>query len=163
VFKQKIKEERLLTSLDGLVAQIDQLEQDQMETYQQLVDLKSSLIQTQDLLADPSLQWIAKDSFEVPGALNLILDPIFSRPPAENVLLCDVNLNDQPCPNVLQLRSFTTQTGNANFLTFRASLLAKKTEATGKLIVATTTASCNFTGNGQLTTPAREFFEKYLS
>jgi len=136
VFKQKVKEERLLTSLNELANQINQLEQDRMETYQQLVDLKNSLTQTQDLLADPSLQWIAKDSFEVPGALNLILDPIFSRLTADNVLLCDINPNDQPCPNLSQLKSFTIQTGNANFLSFRTNLLSQKTEATGELIVA---------------------------
>jgi type VI secretion system protein ImpL len=134
VFKQNIKEERLLISLDALAVQINLLEDNRMETYQQLVDLRNSLTQTQNLLADPSLQWIAKESFEVPGPLTLILDPILTRPPVANVLLCDANLKEQPCASLTELKSFTIRAGNADFLAFRTSLLARKTDATGPII-----------------------------
>jgi len=111
-----------------------------METYQQLVD--SKLPDTDpDLLADPTCNGSRKDSLKC-RALNLILDPIFSRLTADNVLLC-TSIKRPTVPQSVAIEVLHIQTGNANFLSFRTNLRVPKNRGYRELIVATR-HSCNF-------------------
>ncbi len=136
VLRQRMNEDQLLSSIDALINQISLLEGNKLDTYEQLDSLQKSLVQVQTELGAKDLQWIAKDEFQLPDDLSQALTRIFSRPPAENVLLCDPQEQVNSCTGLMQLKSFIEQMARAHFIDFRAKLLAVKTTTTGNLIIA---------------------------
>ena len=136
VLRQSMNEEQLLASLDSLVSTINLLDENKLETYEQLNGLLQLLGQVQALLAAPDLQWIARneDQFQLPDKLTKTLDRIFSRPAQENILLCDTSQEGNSCAGQQQLKAFIEQMARAHFIDMRKMLLAYKSKTTGPLL-----------------------------
>ena len=139
VLRQSMNEEQLLSSLDALVNKIDLLEENKLDTYEQLNGLLQSMDQVQALLATPDLKWIAssEDQFQLPDTLTKPLDRIFSQPAQENILLCDIAQEGNSCAGQQQLKAFIEQMARAHFAEMRKKLLAYKSQTTGPLLATT--------------------------
>jgi type VI secretion system protein ImpL len=122
--------------LNETTGQINRLEEKELDTNQQLDGLGKSLGQVQSQLAAPDLEWVAKNEFQLPPDVNQALDPVFSRAPEQNALLCDVKKDMESCASLQELRLFIWPAAHAHCLDFRAKLLATKTNITGDLITA---------------------------
>lgn len=139
VLRQSMNEEQLLTSLDSLAGTLDLLDEDKLETYEQLNGLLQSLDQVQVLLATPDLKWIAssEDQFQLPDPLNETLKRISSRSAQQNILLCNAAQEGNFCDGQQQLKTFIEQMARAHFVDMRKILLAYKSKTTGPLLATT--------------------------
>jgi type VI secretion system protein ImpL len=151
VLRQSVHEDQLLGSLDALVGKINLLQENKLNTYDDLNGLLQSLGQVQNHLAAPDLQWIAwsQDGFQLPRELSQPLDRIFSRPAEKNVLLCDAAREKDSCSGLRELKSAIEAMGHEHFVKMRNLLLNASTDTTGP-VVATTDAKL------QLSKPAVE-------
>jgi type VI secretion system protein ImpL len=151
VLRQSVHEDQLLGSLDTLIGKINLLQENKLNTYDDLNGLLQSLGQVQNSLAAPDLQWIAwsQDGFQLPKELSQPLDRIFSRPAGKNVLLCDAAREKDSCANLQALKSAIEAMGHEHFVKMRNLLLDASTDTTGP-VVATTDAKL------QLSKPAVE-------
>ncbi|HET9184019.1 MAG TPA: type VI secretion system protein [Candidatus Angelobacter sp.] len=131
---QSLNEERLLTSLDALVNQINLLEQNKLDTYELLDGLRQSLGSVQTQLAAPEMQWIAlgQERFQLPQPISGSLNRIYSRPWQRNILLCE----SPSCANLQELNSFVQQSALRQLVNIRKLLLTASTTTTGPLIAA---------------------------
>ncbi|HEX5432939.1 MAG TPA: type VI secretion system protein, partial [Candidatus Angelobacter sp.] len=131
---QRMNEERLLTSLDALVNQINLLEQNKLDTYELLDGLRQSLSSVQTQLAAPEMQWIAlgQERFQLPQPISGSLNRIYSRPWRRNILLCE----SESCTNLQELNSFVQQSALRQLVNIRKLLLTASTTTTGPVIAA---------------------------
>ena len=65
------------------------------------------------------------------------LQPIFSRPPLTNILLCDSTLRPNPCSNVQTLKLAIQVAANAKFDSLRLAIQNQQTATTGPLLDTT--------------------------
>lgn len=139
VLRQNGNEERLLALLDALATSINLLEENKLDTYEQLNSLLESLAQVQSYVATPDLQWLAStdDRLEMPGDLNRTLSRIFSRPARESILLCDTIGEDGSCASLRELQGSIEQMTRAHFAELRTLLLAAHTKTTGPILATT--------------------------
>jgi type VI secretion system protein ImpL len=139
VLRQSMNEEQLLTSLDSLAGALELLDENKLETYEQLNGLLQSLDHVQVLLATPDLKWIAssEDQFQLPDPLTETLNRIASRPAQENILLCNAAQEGNFCAGQQQLKTFMEQMARAHFVDMGKILLAYKSKTTGPLLATT--------------------------
>src|SRR5262249_47191036 len=115
------------------------LEENKLDTYETLNSLLQSLGQVKTDVAAPDLQWVARseEQFQLPDELSKTLDRIFSRPPQDNVLLCDAAQRENPCGNVKALQASIEQMAHDHFVELRKVLLSASTPTTGPIIATT--------------------------
>jgi type VI secretion system protein ImpL len=121
----------LLETLDTAADQIDQLDDTSFATIAQPEKLKATL----DLLTTQSqsaANWFA--STGLPTDIDKALQPVFSRPPLTNILLCDSTMQPNPCANVQDLKFALQTAATADFDDLRQSIQDKQTGITGLLM-----------------------------
>ncbi|HEY1255148.1 MAG TPA: type VI secretion system protein, partial [Terracidiphilus sp.] len=133
----------LLETLNTATDQINQLNDASFETVEQPQKLNETL----DMLRSQSQ--LAASWFASPGLsadIDTSLQPIFSRPPLTNILLCSSTIQPDPCANVQDLKSALRTAATADLDDLRRSIQDQQTETTGLLM--------DTTGNLQLSQPA---------
>ncbi len=121
----------LLEVLDTSADEINQLDDTSFDTLEQPDKLQATLnlLTTQSQAA---ATWFA--STGIPTNIDTALQPIFSRPPLTNILLCDSSMQPNPCANVQDLKSALQTAATADFEVLRQSIQDKQTATTGLLM-----------------------------
>ena len=124
----------LIATLGVAASGIDQLSDSSLNTFQQ-PDKLNKLNATLDQLKAQSQS--AASWFAAPGPatdIDKALQPIFSRPPLSNILLCDSTMLPKPCSNLQDLKLAIQIAAAARFDELRGSIKERQTAVTGPLL-----------------------------
>jgi type VI secretion system protein ImpL len=142
-----ISDNPILSYMDNVKADLTRLHHSELETYEELNDLKTSLTTAENLLRRPDFAWMAGQEMALPELLKSKLDQVFERPVERNVLcessdykqygkpLSSGEIKKPVCSLLDQTHSQIESTFQKDFENFKAELLSKNTAVAGQLVV----------------------------
>lgn len=120
LFDQWMANNDLIGYLEGLRKKIDALDHQELQSYEGLNDLKNSLEQTQAIVNNPDLLWMANRKLALSGTINDV---------TKNLIQRSQYLSPKP-----QLEDYVDQAADQNFEILQAKLRAQRTNLTGQIV-----------------------------
>ncbi len=121
----------ILNYLDGLKAKLEALDNQEMQSYQQLADLKGSLDQAEKVFTDSRLLWLAKRELALFGQINDV-----TKGAIENSYY--LSATQAPLPGFLaprkELQDYIDHLTDKNFELMQSKLREEETSLTGPLV-----------------------------
>ncbi len=135
VFTEWLPPDGRIQYLDDLAKKLNAFGQQDLHTFAQLNDLRSSLAEAQQVLSSPEFSWMNQGKVDVIAPLQETMDQVTLRPVDQQLFLCNSSAAQENfCPQLEGLKRFIRQTEEQDLQNFRTALLSKETKVTGQLL-----------------------------